>query len=290
MAALCLSWNVGHDKLRWALIATLVFAVSGNLAASEDGPFWHAACMLLSCHSWKKWCHNAIAGVFLIHLVPQRFEEMPAKLRYLKAIKNCSIHFSPYFRPTFISISSTSLLCKASCECYCSIGSLGPQIKRNRRRECQVQVPVDQAEGPNHDKGNRKACCHPVPCHPTGKGSCDYVRSCFFPSYLQALHPPTKDTSRASSICSPPAWQSNSSNYQSDVPPLSTSMKPPASLWPNPWLVAMQYLVTSVTDIVSFVLRVIETELVACRCSFGIGICLHFKKGRQDETWAMLDS
>ena len=112
----------------------------------------------------------------------------------------------------------------------------------------------------------------------------------FFSSNLQALHAPTKDTSRASSICSPPAWQSNSSNYQSDVPPLSTSMKPPASLWPNPWLVAMQYLVTSVTDIVSFVLRVIETELMACRCSFGIGICLHFKKGRQDETWAMLDS
>lgn len=98
--------------------------------------------------------------------MPQRFEEIPAKLRYLKAIKNCSIHLSPYIYIAFISISSTSLLCKASNECYCSIGSLGPQIKG--RRECQV--PVDRAEGPNHDKGNRKACCHPVPCHPTQKG------------------------------------------------------------------------------------------------------------------------
>ncbi len=95
MAALCLSWNVGH-YLRRALIATLV-AVSGNLAASEDGAFWHAACMLPSCYSWKKWCHNTIAGAILIHLAPQRFEEMPSKLRYLKAIKNCSIMFHQLF-------------------------------------------------------------------------------------------------------------------------------------------------------------------------------------------------
>lgn len=77
---------------------------------------------------------------------------------------------------TFISISSTSLLFKASCECYCSIGSLGPQIKGHR--ECQG--PVDQAEDPNHDKGNRKACCHPVPCHPTQKGVVTMWEAVFF--------------------------------------------------------------------------------------------------------------
>lgn len=180
MAALCLSWNVGHDKLRWALIATLVFAVSGNLAASEDGPFWHAACMLLSCHSWKKWCHNAIAGVVLIHLVPQRFEEMPAKLRYLKAIKNCSIHFSPYFRPTFISISSTSLLCKASCECYCSIGSLGPQIKEIVVANVRSRFLWIKPRAPTMTKATAKHAAIPFPATQQERGVVTMWEAVFF--------------------------------------------------------------------------------------------------------------
>ena len=176
MAALCLSWNVGH-YLRWALIATLV-AVSGNLAASEDGAFWHAACMLPSCYSWKKWCHNTLLQVpfWSIWCLKDLKRCLPnfATWRPSKIVPSCSINFSH----TLISISSTSLLCKASCECYCSIGSLGPRIKGR----CECHLPVDQAKDPNQDKGNCKACCQPVPCQPTLKferelwrGSCDYV-------------------------------------------------------------------------------------------------------------------